>query len=301
MAHAKFTLTGCYDYLDKVGVDLFQALEDLPEGIDKDTLESNIILQGGEFEVLYADPYFLKFAMEPWVKKWYRTFEKWVTALNIEYDPLYNYDRTEEYTDTHTGTVSDAGSGTSSSTNNITRGAEGSSVTTDSGSSSNTRTDNLTETNEGSGSTTTNATHSGQNSNETINQVSAYDVNDFANANRTTSTGSDSATDTTTTTTSDESEKRNTGTVQDAGTTTGRSATEEESSATETAEGSGRTTNNNLRTHNLTDHHTARLYGNIGVTTSQQMLESELDIAKWNLYEHITDLFIEEFTIPVYI
>lgn len=46
--------------------------------------------------------------------------------------------------------------------------------------------------------------------------------------------------------------------------------------------------------------HKGRTHGNIGVTTSQQMLESELDIARWNLYEHITDIFLAEFVLPVY-
>lgn len=46
--------------------------------------------------------------------------------------------------------------------------------------------------------------------------------------------------------------------------------------------------------------HTGHLHGNIGVTTSQQMLESELDIVKWNLYEHMADLFLKDFTVPIY-
>lgn len=45
---------------------------------------------------------------------------------------------------------------------------------------------------------------------------------------------------------------------------------------------------------------TGRAWGNIGVTTSQQMLESELSISAWNLYEQITDLFVQEFCIMVY-
>lgn len=43
-----------------------------------------------------------------------------------------------------------------------------------------------------------------------------------------------------------------------------------------------------------------RAWGNIGVTTSQQMLQSELDVASWNLYEHITDIFLSEFIVPVF-
>ena len=46
--------------------------------------------------------------------------------------------------------------------------------------------------------------------------------------------------------------------------------------------------------------HDAHLYGNIGVTTSQQMLKDELDIDTWNIYEHITDLFLNEFAIYIY-
>lgn len=46
--------------------------------------------------------------------------------------------------------------------------------------------------------------------------------------------------------------------------------------------------------------HDGRIHGNIGVTTSQQMLHAELDLGYWNIYEKITDLFLTEFTIPVY-
>lgn len=47
--------------------------------------------------------------------------------------------------------------------------------------------------------------------------------------------------------------------------------------------------------------HTGRIHGNIGVTTSQQMLEAELNLGYWNVYERITQLFLQEFTIPVYV
>ena len=43
--------------------------------------------------------------------------------------------------------------------------------------------------------------------------------------------------------------------------------------------------------------HDAHLYGNIGVTTSQQMLSDELDIQAWNIYEHITDAFLTDMVI----
>ena len=46
--------------------------------------------------------------------------------------------------------------------------------------------------------------------------------------------------------------------------------------------------------------HSGRTHGNIGVTTSQQMLEAELKISKWNIYEEITNLFLNEFVIYTY-
>lgn len=56
----------------------------------------------------------------------------------------------------------------------------------------------------------------------------------------------------------------------------------------------------NFGTESSQDTHSARLHGNIGVTTSQMMLASELDIARWNLYEQIADVFLSEFIIPIY-
>ena len=47
------------------------------------------------------------------------------------------------------------------------------------------------------------------------------------------------------------------------------------------------------------EHH-AHLHGNIGVTTSQQMLQAELDVQKFNLIEQITDIFLREYIIPIY-
>ena len=47
--------------------------------------------------------------------------------------------------------------------------------------------------------------------------------------------------------------------------------------------------------------HDGRVHGNIGVTTSQQMLQSELDIARFNVYDEITNLFIDELLLALYV
>ena len=74
MSVSKITLIGLNRWMNDINDDLFAEL-DLPEGIDKDTLTNNILLQGADFEVYYSDPLFMKDAIGLWGAKWYRTFE----------------------------------------------------------------------------------------------------------------------------------------------------------------------------------------------------------------------------------
>lgn len=218
MAQAKITLIGIENYLNPER-SVFDNMV-LPDGIDKDILIGSIILRCQEFELLYSEPDFLTAAINIWSRKNFRTFEKWVKALNIDYDPLYNYDRTEEFEDEHEGSFNSSGQGNNTLTNNLT----------------DTTNDTLT--------------HSEK----------AY--NDPAYV----------------------------GTTQD----------QSNGSITRTGTASNNLTNSNNGSDNYKNTHKARLFGNIGVTTSQQMLQSELDIARWNLYQHISDLFCNEFCLMVY-
>ena len=244
MRSAKITTVGFYQYMNAYNNDLFGLLN-LPPGIDKDTLVNNIMLRGGEFEVVYSNPDFYKSAIGLWSNKHYRTFEKWINALNIDYNPLENYDRMEEWSDsgsrTNTGTVSDSGSHTNTGTQ----------------STETTGNDNFT----GSGNSTSS------------DEISAYNSNSFQNDKKNTTNSSNSS---------------------ETNTTANNTRTDNLSES-----------NSNTRTDNLSEKTNSdrkgRAHGNIGVTTSQQMLQSELDIAKWNIYEQITDLFLSEFCIMVYV
>lgn len=274
MSQSKITLIGIENYLNP-DHSVFETMQ-LPEGIDKDTLIGAIILRCQEFELLYSDPDFLTAAVNIWSRKNYRTFDKWVKALDIEYDPLYNYDRTEEYTDTHEGKfgTSKTGNeyGNNSGTSDYTR--------TDnlSQSDDHTRTDNLTMTNNLSDTNDVTLTHSEKAYNDSNYVGTTQDVTDQDESH--TGTVTNTGTQRTAGTTS------NTGTQRNAGSDTGTFSTN--TSGTENG------------TDDYTNIHKARLFGNIGVTTSQQMLQSELDIARWNMYEHIADLFAQEFCIMVY-
>lgn len=207
MSSAKFTLIGAYQYYHNAGGDLFELLT-LPEGINKDTLTSNILLQGGEFEVQHGNPVFIHDAIAIWSSAYQETFVRWINALNIEYAPLENYDRMEHWTDELDG------SGTSNSTGTL---------------------DN----------TTTDATE---------RTKSAYDSSTYQPY--------------------DKVESR---TVSD----------------TDSTDRTNTTVNNDSE-------HNGRIHGNIGVTSSQELLTQELDMGYWNLYQRITQLFLQEFVIPVY-
>ena len=207
MSSAKVTLIAMNTFFTNAGGDLFQGLT-LPEGLAKNTLTNNILLQGGEFEVLYSDPFFLQNAISIWADREADTFKRWVDALAIEYAPLENYDRHEDWTDT---LDSDGTSRTTGTNDTSTNGT----VTTD---------------------------------------VSAYD-------------------------------------------STGYQPKEKVTTA-ETIDND--TTENNTSTLDNEGVHTGRIHGNIGVTTSQQMLEAELDLGYWNIYSRITDMFLKEFCIMIY-
>jgi len=191
MSSAKLTLIGLYQWFKMVDGDLFEHLV-LPAEIDRETLINNILLKGGEFEVLYPDADFMKEAVKTWSNKWNRTINKWVEAQKIDYNPLENYDRIEEWDETNNA----------HSENN----------------------------NNSNASTSVSAYNSNTLQPESASSLGARDVTDMNNTN-------------------------------------------------------------NRR---------GRLHGNIGVTTSQQMLQSEYDIGLWNIYEHITDIFLQEFVLPCY-
>ena len=48
------------------------------------------------------------------------------------------------------------------------------------------------------------------------------------------------------------------------------------------------------------DEHTTRIHGNIGVISSQLMVQAELDLRRFVLLDQIADLFVKEFCICVY-
>lgn len=219
---------------------------------DKSIVLYTIMNRGGSLEPLEYDPDLFYVDCAYFFAKWKRTIEKWVNALEVEYNPLENYDRREDWTDTKE----------SDGSNSQTR----SSTETTDDDSSLSRTG--TETTVVDRDTTANST--------VEEKVSAFDNSDYVPSKYTVTDG-DSTEDTTSTITHN---------TLDHG-TDDKTVTVSES-ITGSNDGSEEST------------HSGRMHGNIGVTTSQQMLESELNLQYWNLYNHIADLFINEMTTRVY-
>lgn len=92
---------------------LFDGLT-LPAGVDKDTLIDTIIFNYGDLYLTNTDPAWTKAAITVWGKRHQYYLEELYKTLSYEYNPIENYDRYEEYTDTTSETTS---ANTSTNTN----------------------------------------------------------------------------------------------------------------------------------------------------------------------------------------
>lgn len=263
MSTYKMTLIGIEKMLEEDGRSVFDRVR-LPDGIDKSLMRNNIILQAEEKELLYSDPDFLTEAIGVWSRKNYWTFEKWVNAINIKYDPLNNYDRTEEWTDNHEGSDERRKQSEYSNDGHDVSQSSARSVQED-----NSKQQTIYDTN--------------VNTDQTVEEKeAAYNASTYQEK---TKTDTDSDVKTTGDTT-----------VVNYGDNTLTSNSDSDLIRKDTGNNNDQEEGSD-RYQNI---HKGRMYGNIGVTTSQQMLQSELDLALWNLYDQIADLFISEFCIMVY-
>ena len=307
MASAKMTLIGMYNYRN----DIFSELV-LPSGIDADLFKQSLLMKGGEFEVLYPDPDFLKYSIKIWSSKWFRTFSEWLRGTEQRWNPIYNYDRFEEsrnenrkefdskttadYSDQRKVDLDDTR--TADLTEKRTADLEDENIKylTDK------RTADLNEKTVFDNADTTTQTDQMT----TEHQVAAYDSSSYSPSSKDIVNNGQSKIDhtgdvTNATTGTDINEHSGTDTMKHTGTDT------TEHTGTDIMKHTG--TDNTARKGTLSDNtgseqthdiHEAHLYGNIGVTTSAAMLKEFYDVSTWSLYDHMSDVFISELLIPVY-
>lgn len=95
MTLATMSLLALYQYNDQ----LFDGLR-VPEGVDRDTLVNNLLAETAEFEILYPDPEFMANMISVWSTKELPVWEELEKTRHYDYDPISNYDRNEESTNT---------------------------------------------------------------------------------------------------------------------------------------------------------------------------------------------------------
>ena len=299
------------------------------ESYDKDTLIANIVMTGGRFEPVYSNPDYFSFMSGLWWNKWRRTFEKWFDAFDLEYNPLENYDRQESWhEDTNDGELTNVGYGSTTTLDHdgshVVGGTDTTVVdddTTYTKSGDSTDTNDVDTESQESGTTQSVTDQdqtlrapgtSGSNGLITEHQLSAYDSSSYSPQSKdvtSTNRSEDSTNDTTETVThgkkvvgKEDSTKE--GVWSESGSGTGDSTTTKTWSETGTDNADDTTavegTSATDRSYDRDLDHEGRIHGNIGVTTSQQMLQAELDVQAWNIYQHITDIFCKEMLITVY-
>lgn len=189
---ANLSILGLYNY----DTSIFENLT-LPDELDAATAIDSIVFDNAELEIMYPEPDTMKYLIGLWSKRETPIWKRMYDAMQLEYNPIENYNRSETWTD-----------------------------------SEKEKTEANTET-------------SGTNT----NQVAGFNSEEFTNKDKGTGTG------------------------------------------TEAGTGSRETTSS----------HTGNVSGNIGVTTSQQMLQQELDIApKLEIYKVISESFKKRFCLMVY-
>lgn len=220
------TVEGLYNY-DNTLFDGFN----VPSGLVKQIAIDAILMRTRELEILYPDFTYMKNRITIWSNKYQINWKKLYDTTVLEYNPIENYDRMEDWTDTDDETSTTARDNTRNTTNSVK-------------------------------STSTN---------EINNNVNVTDQNTAFNAGL-----------------SDHAKQITDGDTTENGTITN----------TET----GKDTENESVNGGRTGKHkrTGRAHGNIGVTTSQQMIQSERDLVVFNLYDVIAESFIENFCLMVY-
>ena len=300
---ATMSVLGLYNYDDTIFDNM--AFPEAMTTTEKTDTINNIILECAELEVLYTNPAFMKFAIQTWSRKELPTWVRVYNASVAEYDPIENYNRYEESTQTTDMTRQHSGNDTRRMVIDQTEANRGTDTTTNSGK-------DTTQLSGSDGSHTVidaDEVHTGTDTTTntgtdvTTNQIAGFDSNTLVDHDKSTLAhghgtsllhGESVATDTTEDITITHGKKEEL--------THGLQTQLAHGHAVDTDADNTETTTHGLKIEDDGDVTTeSHIHGNIGVTTSQMMLESELSIApKLNIINYITESFKKRFCLLVY-
>ena len=256
---------------------------------DKQATINNILMEGAELEILYPDAVFMKSAIAAWSYKEKPVWQRIHTASLLEYNPIENYRRNETESIESSKTEQHSGNDTTSHSGKDTTNNTGKDTT------NNTGTDTTAHTGTESSTSSNTNTTTGSDSGTIDHKVSGYDSNTLVQQSQDSTTGSSSSKDTQTGTSAV------THNTQDEVTHNTQIEVAHNTQVEVSHNTQDQLTHGEKIEHSGDDARTLLAYGNIGVTTSQEMLEQELNIApKLNTISVIVDSFIKRFCILVY-
>lgn len=210
---------------------LFDELE-LPGSMNKDVLIDNILYEAAPLEAYYPDPNFMKFMIGRWSFMNQSVWQKLYDTTVLEYNPIFNYDRTEEWSENEQMLDKRTLTGTEMETS----------------------TDNSSGEIRSSGTVKSELNVSGYNESSYVPREQTIETPDTLTSN---------TSETDRIVSIDKNDTENMDRKRD-----------------------------NIRT--------GRAFGNIGVTTTQQMIQQERESVLFNMYKVITDSFIERFCLMIY-
>lgn len=247
-----------------------------PAPIDKQGCLDMIMLKYGSAPLYYPNPTYLKYNIGAWSRRNQKVWADMYETTQYEYNAIHNYDRTEEFSEQREGTNKN------DKTYNETINRSGDEDTT------NNRTINVTNEGESTDIGNAQSSRTSDKTDQTINTVSADNSDVWQNDNKSDGTSNDTVkeitdntVDTTTKSTSDTTDSD-----------TGSRDWKDNSTRGGTDNDSGQYQDNVT--------HTLRAFGNIGVTTTQDMIAAQREIVQFTIEEFIADSFKKTFCLEVW-
>lgn len=231
----------------------------LPDGIEQDILIDTITKMYGPFDVFPTNPKVLQHYCETWFRRKFEIFKKMYETTMFVYDPIENYNRIESYDEKNEDTE-DRTSNRSEIGNKTSDRAMTNEDGTENTATSNTE-DNST-------------VHD-----ETVGEVSPYNAESFVNDAKSTSD-----------TTSNVKSETNSHNLESRSQLV---TNKDKDSSTVTNNDVDNIQNNRHKFYGLHAH------GNIGVTTTQEMIDQERQSVLYDVYLEIARMWAFEFVVMV--
>lgn len=94
MAQPTLSIAGLYKFNEHLFDDMY-----IPESLDRDTVVASIIMETEGLEALYVDVPFMMDAIKYWSITMRHKWDKLVTSMNFEYNPIWNKDGVRIHTE----------------------------------------------------------------------------------------------------------------------------------------------------------------------------------------------------------